>query len=127
MDYICSAEIVNNSHQTINVSVKYDRGKLDSLYEYKSEKYLKHFQYINEASGLSVIFDTVNLISNFIIPAGKKLEVSHTPGGWGVTPDYSLLKEIRILWNNKITLYNNQSFDTAFKRKERGLWELVIR
>lgn len=127
MDYSCSSQIKNISSRQVNISIVYNREKLDSLYNYNRESYLIYLKNLNEESGLPYNLDTITLTSNYILPVNKNLRVDHNVGGRGVTPDHSLIKEIKIWSFNKTIVYNYYSLDTAFKEVNSGIWELTIR
>ncbi len=127
MDYSSSSHIVNSSDQNINVSIIYDREKLDSLYNYRKGDYIKYLRRLNEESGVAFKFDSLKLTSDYILPINKSLRVDYTFGGSGVTPNHSIIKEITVKSNDKTTVYNHLSLDTAFKRINNATWELTIR
>ena len=127
MDYSCSSQILNSTHQQINVSILYNQEKLDSLYNYKKGDYLKYLRSLNEESGVPFNFDTLKLVSDFTLSINKSLRVDHTVGGMGITPEHSIIKEITIKTGDKTTVYNHQSLDTAFKRISSAIWELQIK
>lgn len=125
MDYVCSSHIVNNSSTDIKVDILFDRESLEKIV--KNRNYIKAIEYYNEQIGQPVIFDSLTLKTTFTIPKNNKSEISHTPGGRGITPDYSIIKEIVIFSNNQTKIYPKESFDTLFKEVQNGEWQLIIK
>lgn len=126
MDYACTSDIVNKSKKDVTIFIVYDRTKLDSLYNFKKENYLKHLQNLNEGSGLPFKFDTLALTSQFTLPTNARLRVNFTAGGASVIPNYSLINKIKIKDNESIKTYEHSSLDTLFKRINNAVWEFQI-
>jgi hypothetical protein len=127
MDYTCTAELVNHSSDSIKVSILFDKQGLDKSSVFQSVDYIKAIKYYNKKIGYNVDFDSVILKSVFSIPKNGKSEIIHTPGGRGVSPDYSIIKEITIFSHDQINVYSRGSLDTLFQNKEDWLWQYIIK
>ncbi|MBL0883844.1 MAG: hypothetical protein IBJ16_10955 [Chitinophagaceae bacterium] len=126
MDYACTSDIVNKSKKDVTIFIVYDRKKLDSIYNFKEENYLKHLQNLNEGSGLPFKFDTLTLTSQFTLTTNARLRVNFTAGGANIIPNYSLINKIEIKDNESIKTYDHSSLDTLFKRINNAVWEFQI-
>jgi hypothetical protein len=91
MDFSCSSQITNNSTELINITIAYDKGRLDSLYNNNKSSYLIYLKNLNDESGVLYNLDTAALVSNYRLPINQSLRIDHNVGGRGVVPDHSMI------------------------------------
>lgn len=125
-DFKTSSEIVNNTGENLTVTLYFDKKGLDKNTLGKPIDYIKSIKYYNEKLNEKVYFDSNNLSSTFMLLPNQKSNILKTVGGVGVTPDFSIFKELKIENSKFKKNYKVQSFDSIFRKNENDIWQFVV-
>lgn len=126
-DYSFNAIIVNNTKESVEVTMTFDKKYLDSVYEGRSyAKFLPEFE--QTPPSFKKYYDSVNLRLTITIPSHGKLQVDHGLSGYNVSKALNLVvyKSIRIKYGSKDSTFPKRLLDSIFVRTSRNHFELKI-
>jgi hypothetical protein len=126
MDFSVSSYLVNDSNDSIDILIQYNKAYIDSIFQGTRQNSIKSLRNSNDANGIKYEFDSLNLSSHYKLNPGDKIQIDKTVGGYGIVPDHVLVKQIIIRKNGIVTMYNQKKIDTLFKKSNRALWEWTI-
>lgn len=127
MDFTSGAEILNNSENSVNIKILYDKLVLDSLRKSSNSSRVSNFLFLENFAmyaGKSYTIDTLSFSISYILKQNKKLSFTHNPG---FKPDLSIIKTIEIKNKNKTIILNRANFSSDFMEIEKGLWVYEIK
>lgn len=125
LDHVSNTFIENKSSDQISVTIFYNRQALDSIYKFDTISYNAFLRQKTNYAHLPLhLFDSINLTSKYILPPRSNLIIDER---MNEKSDYTTIKKIEIVVNHRILVYINESFDTAFRKTESGLWGIEIR
>ena len=113
MDSVYSCKIKNNSTQTIQVKISFDRDYFDKIYRGQKQTYISFLkENMGNDSGVFINnFDTINLTSSYSVLPKTIFTLEHGMSA----PNYFSYKNITIINKDTLVLNNKEEIDNAFK------------
>ena len=126
-DFSFSASLRNETDQNIEITITYDKKLLDSLYQGRDySKFVPAFTTMPSTYNKS--YDSSNKSIIFTLPPNGTVQIEHGPTGYSIDkPDLGLIKNLKIITNNREINYPANSLDKAFSKVRRNEFELLIK
>lgn len=126
-DYSFNAIIANNTKESVEVTMTFDRKYLDSVYGHKNyARFLPEFE--ETPPSFKKHYDSINLQLTITIPPHENLQVDHGLSGYNVSRALNLVvyNSIRIKYGNKDITFPKRLLDSVFVKTSRNHFELKI-
>jgi hypothetical protein len=112
MDKIDISQIKNNSNQTIQINISFDKSYLDSIYPNANYKHIVFLNGLGHDSGVKMQnFDSLRLLVSYKVLPNATFTLAS--GLWG--PSYPIYNSITIKGRDTIVLGNKNEIYHAFK------------
>lgn len=124
-DFVYYARIQNELNESIEVTVKYNKRKYDSVFN--GVNYYKMVPDFEDNHDLKLIkYDSVLLQITYEVPPNGVMQIEHSVTGWNGYPDFYYIDEIRI--HNKLMEQSilKNDFRKAFKKIKNYEFVLTI-
>ena len=126
-DFSFGARIRNETDQSIEVAITYDKQVLDSVYQGRDySRFVPEFTTM--PASYNKYYDSANQRIVFTLPPHEAVLVDHGPTGYSVDkPDLGLFYSIKIRSSNREITYPAKSLDTLFRKVRRNEFELLVK
>ena len=126
IDHSVVSNIINNSGDTVMVTVVFNKPYFDSVFSHNQKQVLLSINRINETTGLPFTFDSAQLSTTFLVPNDTCLRVDETKGGYGVRPSHNSVYKIMIYKKDFTPIDSIDNLDAAFKKNSNTGWQYLI-
>lgn len=125
-DFVYYASIRNDSGETIQVTVKYNRNRYDSVFN--GANYYQLVPAFEDNTHLTLKkYDSVKLQITYEVPPNAEMQIEHSTTGWNGYPDFYYIDEIYIQSSVKVYSFKKNDFRVAFKKIKAYKYVLTIR